>query len=251
MIIDFWKRLTSKPKIAILIVGEYRTFANCRKSMQFLDQTNIDADIYVSTWDITNTLNPEIRTLVPKNPVYIPVTKDQIECDIGISITCAIHTRQEISAIPPIIRGWLLGFDLLKKSSVSYDYVLVLRPDLFFENTKSSNSILKPRQFKKYKNSIGIRYSEATDMADDLFFSSYENVNKFFSKLMEYWELNGVTRKNSWHTMLYYFITEELRLTAITPPFTAEYVIARYPITPTTTFDQAWEQWWKWFRENE
>ena len=251
MLINFWKRLTTKPKIAILIVGEYRTFADCRKSMLFLDQSNINADVYVSTWDVTNTLNPEIRTLVPKTPVYIPITKEQIEKDIGIPVTCVIHTRQEISAIPPIIRGWLLGFDLLKKSSVLYDYVLVLRPDLFFENIKMSNSILQPKQFKKYKNSIGLRYSENKDLGDDLFFSTYENINKFFSKLLEYWELNGVTHKNHWHVMLYFFVTEELQLTAIAPPFTAEYVIARYPTTPTTTFDEAWEQWWRWWRENQ
>lgn len=219
--------------------------------MKFLDQSNIDADVYFSTWDITNTLNPEIRTLTPKAPIYIPVTKEQIEKDIGIPITCAIHTRQEISAIPPIIRGWLLGFDLLKNSSTSYEYVLVLRPDLFFDNKRDRNSILRPRQFKKYKNSIGLRYSATPDLSDDLFFSTYNNLDNFFSKLMTYWELNGATKNYHWHRMLYYYITEELQLTAIEPPLTAEYVIARYPITPTTTFNQAWDQWWEWFRENE
>jgi hypothetical protein len=187
------------------------------------------------------------------------VTKEQIEKDIGIPITCAIHNRQEINtsraeqeliAIPPIIQGWLLGFELLKKSSVPYEYVLILRPDLFFENTKKSNSFLRPKQFKKYKNSIGIRPSSTTDLSDDLFFSTYNNLDTFFSGLIEYWRLNSVTHQYHWHTMLYYYIVQNLNLIHINPPFTSDYVIARYPITPTTTFGDAWEQWWEWFNQN-
>jgi hypothetical protein len=126
-----------------------------------------------------------------------------------------------------------------------------MRPDLFFENTKNRNPLLIPKKFKKYKNSRGFRPSDNKDLSDDLFFSTYDNLDKFFYNLMDYWELNGVTHKNHWHVMLYFFVTDELQLTAIAPPLTAEYVIARYPTTPTTTFDEAWEQWWRWWRKNQ
>ena len=241
---------TVPPRVAILIVGEYRTFADCRKSMLFLDQSNINADVYFSTWDITNTLNPIPGTYAMPSPVYIPVTKTQIETDIGVSITCAIHSREEINEVPFILRGWLLGFKLIKNSSIKYDYVLVLRPDIFFENTEKFNSYLLPDQFEKYKNSIGIRHNN-NETSDDLFFSTYDNLDRFFSNFMKYWELNGITHKRHWHPMLYCYITEYLNLTTIKPPITGNYVIARFPTTSHTTYKDAEQQWWKWFKENQ
>lgn len=256
MINYFWKNITSKPKVAVLIVGEYRTFPNCRKTMLFLNQPELDIDVYVSTWDQTNTLNPEVSTLTPTAPIYQPVTKEQIEKDIGIPITCAIHKREEISAILPIIRGWLLGFDLLRKSSKQYDYVLLLRPDTFFENVNDKfNSYLTPNHFKKYKTRIGVRPTPDLDggtgaLPDNLFFSTYDNLDKFFTKLFDYWELNGTTHRRMWHEMLYTYVTEELKLSFMPPPITAQYVIARYPINENTTFNEAEQLWRKWFREN-
>jgi hypothetical protein len=243
-------------KLAILIVGEYRSFSKCRKTMLFLDQ-DLDKDIYLSTWNITNIINP-ISFNNPKfktyEPVYREVTKEEIMKDIGLPATIALHTPIR-NSIPSIINGWILGFDLIKKSNIYYDYVLMFRPDTFFNNNSQGqfwmNSKLEVDRFNDYRSSIGVRPPGRDNaLCDQLYFSSYENIEMILSdKFIPYFR-DHITQL-SWHQILYNYIVKHLKLTINSPPFTSvQYCIAREPMSDADTYNTVDDRWWQWFREN-
>ena len=246
-------------KIAILIVGEYRTFAKCRKTMFFLDQKDIDKDIYISTWNVTNTINPiSLNNTKFKNytPVYREVSKEEIINDIRVPATISINTPIK-NGIPPIINGWNLGINLIKKSNIHYDYVLMYRPDTYFNNNNNGqnwlNSKILVNNLGDYKFSIGVRMpmtSGVEHLCDQLYFSTYENMEKilgdrFYSYFIEY----GQTEL--WHILLYNYIVRHLKLKIKQPPLgSTQYVIAREPMSDEDTYDIVESRWWKWFHEN-
>jgi len=240
-------------KIAILIVGEYRTFAQCRRTMLFLDEPGID--IYVSTWDKTNTVNPVVMPRPQPEPNYIPVTIEQIRKDIGIdNVTCVTHKQPEFSIFPNIIESWTKGFDVLKQSGKSYDYVLMMRPDLFFQD----DSHFLTNTFKNYTNTVGVLSPPDNKLIldDTVYFSTFSNIEKIMSNIKSRYkvllELRGAFQ---WHHFLHEFITQDLGLSTLPLPIgndnkAAENVIGRFPIDENTTFKSAFDQFWVWFREN-
>ena len=243
-------------KLAILIVGEYRSFAHCRKTMLFLDQNNIDKDIYINTWNVTNTRNPKtwenggtIAELIP--PIYKNISIQEINKDIGIYTTQISIIDKINNGFPNLVNGWIYGFELIQKSKIHYDYVLVLRPDLFFENSEISNSYFKSyRPFENYTKGVGFRPPYKKNYLDDtIFFSTYENMEKILSyRLIDSIKLNYYETvkflNNEWHEFWYDYIVNENKLCLLPLPIDTKTVIARYPIIESSTFDDMWKQYW-------
>jgi len=251
----------NKPKLAVLIVGEYRTFKYCRKTMTFLDQKNLNIDVYFSTWDKTNIVNDKY------NPVYREVTVKQIEEDIGIP-NASIHIHQaNPNSFIPMIDGWILGFDLVRNSNIKYDYILVLRPDLFFKESidlffKELHwrywpfNIFKISTLSQYKDGVGVRTFAKTiigkSVDDAIFFSTYDNLNKLLSKnIVDYIKNNSngehITAPEM-HHMWYDYITNYSNLKIYELPIRRECLIARYPMAENLTFTDVeliWENAWK------
>lgn len=235
--------------------------------MLFLDQPSLDADIYFSTWNETNTVNPvggKNKSNKVDSPVYIPVTEEQIKQDVGLPITCAVHTKKKYSDFPIIVDGWFLGFDLIKQSGKTYDYVLLMRPDLFFDNSLTvrnrTKAYLLSETFHMYAASIGVRMppkppaGQANNpdyllIDDTILFSTYENMSKFLSYDFKIF-LKENEKKFNWHQLLYQYIVIKHKLRVTPLPFKTDNIIARFPVDENTTFQIAEKQWWAWFREN-
>jgi hypothetical protein len=237
-------------KIAVLIVGEYRTFPACRRTMTFLDQDNVD--VYVSTWDKTNTKNPQrIGSLGYREytPVYEPVTKEQIQEAIGISCSIEIQDsaviKHEKADWKKMIIGWLLGFNKIKQSSVKYDFVLLLRPDLFFD----VNALIDIAKFKNPSNSIGATVpNDVTCIDDTCLFGTFENMSKVIDPLLisaPYENLGTI------HHILSEYIRLEHGLDIVPLPITSGSVIGRYPTTMTESFQSVQKRFFIWFKDGK
>lgn len=234
-------------KIAILLVGEYRTFAHCRKTMKFLDQDNID--IYFSTWDKTNTINPQrIGSTHWRSwkPVTIPVSENEIESAIGKECKIAIHD----SKIPDnekidwkkMVRGWILGIDFVKRSNISYDYIFLLRPDLFFDG----DTELLIEQFENYKNAIGAQKDNESSVSDFCFFGTFENISKIMDPSLL---TNRYDDSLTIHQILSTYIKDENNLNIIPLPMSinSKFLISRFPASADDDFISVRERWNRWF----
>lgn len=183
-------------KIAVLISGEYRTFGLCRKTMKFLDDPRVD--IYFSTWDKTIYKVPKINLYKMED-----VTEQQIKNVLGKQAVIDIESHNlftEKRYNSKMIHRWKRGFDLIKNSSIEYDFVLVVRPDLYFTETAdhSFNSI------EKYKDNLASGWLDTAlpnFLNDVMFLSSYGRMKELFESLtIENW----VTSENAdWHTWWY------------------------------------------------
>lgn len=180
-------------RIAILISGEYRTFKHCRRTMNFLDDPR--ADIYVSTWDSSSYVSPKINLNV--NEVVI---KQHIQADLGKKATILIEPQslvEEVKYSTKMMHRWKAGIKLIQDSNKRYDYVIVMRPDLFFHGPINLNNLLK------YNLSLGVAWATEEYVAnkklqDVLFVSSYDNICKLVGALdIDEW-INGP--EGDWHT---------------------------------------------------
>lgn len=182
-------------KTAILISGELRTFQMCRKTMTFLDDPNVD--IFVSTWDqsiINNErLNLHINDSITKEHIQDILQKD---ATILVEPSSCFESRRYNDKM---IHRWLAGFEMIRSSLQKYDYVMVIRPDLFFhEEVFSIDSLILngDKQFAWYeKDSV---------LQDCLFFGTYETMDSLFSRLTVLDWLNS--EEGDWHTWWKHFV---------------------------------------------
>lgn len=186
-------------KLAVLISGEYRKFDVCRKTMNFLN--NADIDVYVSTWDKTIYSNKLINLYTEEL-----VTEERILKDLKRDATIKIDNHSSLDNMKynsKMINRWLTGFELIKNSGIHYDYIIVMRPDLFFENIHNFDLNF----LEKYKDPPGFIWANNLSikkLADVMFMSSYENIQKLFNQtLLSDW--NTSTEKD-WHVWWYNYV---------------------------------------------
>lgn len=124
--------MNTQKRIAVLISGEYRTFDLCRKTMNFLNAD--DVDVYVSTWDTSAIKNKRLHLNIVE-----AVTEERIKNALGNVQAKAILVEPLASFNDEgkkynskMIHRWVTGLELIKQSGIEYDYVLVVRPDLYF-----------------------------------------------------------------------------------------------------------------------
>ena len=181
--------------IAVLISGEYRTFSHCKRTIDFLYDPSVD--IYISTWDSSSYVSPRINLDITES-----VTQERIVNDLNKQATILIEPQsliKEVKYSTKMMHRWISGFNLIKESNKHYDYVIVMRPDLFFNYFYPVNL----NNIHNYKNSLGVAW--ATDeyinnkkLQDVLFLSSYTNMCKLLDTLdINEW-LNG--GEEDWHT---------------------------------------------------
>lgn len=193
-------------KIAVLISGEYRTFKHCRRTMNFLDDERVD--IYVSTWDSSSYVNLKINL----NETEL-VTKEQVELDLGKQATILIDPQDSVKQIKystKMMDRWQAGMKLIKDSNKEYDYVIVMRPDLFFNGPVSLDNL------SECNDSLGVAWSTESSLAtkslpDILFVSTYSNMQKLIDSLdIDDW-INGP--EGDWHTWWHNHCTRHFIIT--------------------------------------
>lgn len=184
------------PKIAVLISGEYRTFGMCRKTMPFLDDPRVD--IYFSTWNKTRYFVPKIAYIREEE-----VTLQRIQTALDRTAIIDIEPFDLIKETrynSKMIHRWKRGLDLINQSGNRYDYIMITRPDIFFNNQYPA--IL--HDVEKYKNSLGICWSQSLHlgrMTDVIMLSSTEIINKVFDPLkISVWE---TAKEADWHKWWY------------------------------------------------
>ena len=138
-------------KVAIVIVGEYRTFDY---TFPFWN-IDVDCDYYFSTWDTSadkrafiykdiNEINYTqnypygLKENSNKTPLYFKVTEEMIReklpnCKIKLHnslYSCKGNTDQTMHMKS--------GIDMVVDSNIKYDYILLIRPDLFLHLKKEN-----------------------------------------------------------------------------------------------------------------
>ena len=122
-------------KTAVLVFGEFREFETAHTSWKFLE--NIDYDIYVHTWDTSNDTNSElginVKESVDEHRIlkYFPNATVNIEQDKELGLASArmiYHIR--------------MLFNMMTLSGVKYDTVILLRPDIYFNDSTNIESLL-------------------------------------------------------------------------------------------------------------
>lgn len=151
-------------KIAIIISGEYRTFDECRHTMPFLD--DLDNDIYITTWSKSIEKSPLLKINRTTD-----ITVEKIEKDIGrnvidIEIEDDFNWINEVPHQRKMIYRWYRGLELVKKSNINYDFILICRPDIFFNN----------KRFREKLNIDAEKWSKEVFYCDSCL-DPHENVN--------------------------------------------------------------------------
>jgi len=222
-------------KIAILISGEYRTFAICRQTMTFLD--DLDNDVYFCTWNMYRTknlyLNIEYNEVITEERIRIDLNRNAekiIILDIDDFNSSASNPIIAKIGQRPMIKSWFTGLQLIKDSGKKYDYILVLRPDLFFNiSTEKLNQIahnLKANTFycghspNPYDNKINLNdwcFFTEPDILFNLIHENFGNdyVNKCFLE-------GGV----NFHTYFYDYVSNICNIDFL-PPVLENFIICR------------------------
>jgi hypothetical protein len=237
-------------KIAVLIVGEYRTFPYCRKTMKFLDQTppEFDIDVYFHTWEITKLHNPPIGRELNPNTVrtFRPVSEYEIKDLLNRPAVIKVSPlpSENSSGFFIMRKGWLMGFDLIEQSGIEYDYVYVMRPDLFFR--KEASYFTGITSASKYENAIGFlpQNEDGTIVADCDFFSTYKNIKKLMSEDVLLLDQSNEGIHRVWFE---YVKSKNLNVTYLPFPVEEPHCIARFPMTKESTWKEVQNNYWNLF----
>ena len=170
-------------KTAVLVYGEYREFDNVVDSWKILDRLN--CDFYFSTWNKSKQNNNKLGI-----KREFDVTPDMI-LKYYPDAVIDILNRESISELDDmwgngvkIYHHWKNCLKLLKDSKKKYDFILIIRPDLFL--TLNKNYTLFPIKLlsKIYKkNSLFLSGDIVTNtMVSDVFiFGSYDVLEKLLN----------------------------------------------------------------------
>lgn len=191
-----------KDKIAFLLYGEYRTFDVSNKFWDFKENSNID--FYFSTWNYSfqgndklninhkeNISSNSITKYFEKNIPFINIMDLQIEMN-NYSVKHEKYLTFCEKAVPIHLRYLqkMLG-------NKWYDYIILSRPDVIFNNLKSL------KKYNKEDNEILIPHgSISEEIVHDLFFCGNNKVmNDFINKSIDY---------NNWgHEFIHYLYTND------------------------------------------
>lgn len=214
-------------KIAVIISGEYRKFDITRAKMKFLDDPTID--VYVSTWDKTIYSSKKINL---RHEEY--VTQEKILNDLGRPATIIISKSE--SFVEPkynsrMINRWLAGFNAVKNSKVDYDYVVILRTDLFYAEPKVISEL------EKYKDALGLVWASSLHLSklpDVFFISSYSIIDKLFANLsVKIWAEDN---EADWHKWWFKYVTGILPV--VDAPEYSGFIFCRFWVQQNNTFEE-------------
>lgn len=197
-------------KIAIIISGEYRTFPLCRKTMQFID--DLANDIFVSVWDKSIQQNTQLGVNITEEITVEKIKKDinrdivsiEIENIDAVMNKIGTHNRQCWMCY-----RWVKGLELVKKTNIIYDYICILRPDLFFNTSVNRQPLIKAAlNWNKnifYCNSSPAAAPEEVNLNDFIFLASpdilfnliTEDIGNEYIKILGR-ELGGTNWHNWW-----------------------------------------------------
>lgn len=189
-------------KIAVLISGELRTFDKCRRSMGFLNDSQVT--VFVSTWRKSENTNSVLKI----NHTF-STSEEEIKSilgDVKIGGIRIEDTNQLTDARynSSMIHRWIEGLDMI---SDDFDLIIVLRPDLFFNSTANILTSLKPAvpAALKFVNSYDLRLGKLQDI---MFSGKPKTLKRIVnSKMLSEWNNSP---NHDWHTWFYSYVRPKL-----------------------------------------
>lgn len=115
-------------KVALVIAGMYREFDHCYPTWTFMPY--LDVDIYFSTWDRSVEKNEKLNIDIDE-----PVTIERIQQHVQPFNYCIeqYRDRQQDQNSKNMTNRWAQGIDLVLGSQISYDRIVIIRPDSFMD----------------------------------------------------------------------------------------------------------------------
>lgn len=167
----------NKKKLAVLVWGMFREFEHAHKTWSFL--SDFDYDIFFSTWDKTYEENTQLKInineIVEKERIlkYFPNAFVNIESENDVGL---ITNTKKMSY------HWRKLFVLSINTNFEYEYVLLIRPDLYIKENGLSNLL------KNFKENHILGLSDITHsgspmyhfVQDCLFFGKYNIMRDVF-----------------------------------------------------------------------
>lgn len=117
-------------KIAVLIAGEYREFNRAFKFWEF-NKLSDCVHYYFSTWDISTEYNEKLNINISEK-----ITTEKIN-DVLLCFDSKIDNKNDVDYLftnKLMLNRWHSVLDLMLKSNILYDVVILIRPDLVFKN---------------------------------------------------------------------------------------------------------------------
>tara|TARA_B100000900_G_scaffold214182_1_gene181399 strand:- start:767 stop:1510 length:744 start_codon:yes stop_codon:yes gene_type:complete len=174
-----------KDSIAILLYGEYRTFDVVNTFWDFKENQNID--FYFSTWNFSYQGNDELKIDYKEKITTNSFTKYfkenipflnimDLETEMGMyNCKHEKYIKYHEKAVPIHLRHFLEMMD-----TTSYDYIVLTRPDVFFDLNNLHKLSLE-------ENEIGVDSSLTNDIIHDLFVCGRGNIMyEFIRKAKNY-----------------------------------------------------------------
>ena len=201
-------------KLAILIGGELREFASCYPSWREL--TDIEHDIFISTWDHTEEQNTKMN---------INVSRRLTPADIHNVCPNAIINIETLSPSLNLSRSshkqiyhWRKLFNMLYESNYCYDTVVLTRPDIFLKLNNFQDYLQNISDDRIY--GIGSAQHEPPPVyayiADVLFFGKTARMVEAFRGLPYY----GTEVKDIHYHLAKHFIINDMYVQPIPTPVT-------------------------------
>jgi len=193
-------------KIALLISGEFRNFNITKKTIPILEDSRVS--VFVSTWSNVNTTlfkNVAISEEIIKSYFQKPPLKILID-DLE-----KLNNNQVFPI--PMINRWISGFKMIDDT---YDVVLIMRTDLFFnpEQPMTIDNISNCAGVIKFFN---LQQHNGETLPDEGFCAEYNTLKALLSSLDEDWMewCNNTVGWRRWHYWWLEYVTKRIGLDKI------------------------------------
>ena len=197
-----------KDRIAILLYGEYRTFDIVNTFWNFKENQNID--FYFSTWNFSYQGNDELKIDYKEKITTNSFTKYfkqnipflnimDLETEMG-NYNCKHekYIKYNEKAVPIH-----LGYFLEMMDTTSYDYIVLTRPDVFFDLNNLQKFSLKEIEYSIYDCTESYQptpenYLEIIIFLKELRQKLYQITESLFIKARELMPQSNLTGKYEW-----------------------------------------------------
>jgi len=196
-------------RIAVLISGEYRTFAETVQSMPFLSDPFVD--IYFSTWNVSTFRFDFLNILKSQTITHQDISKYLGGKGVRTDIADLPDLPELPSSIDRMINRWIAGLDMINKSGITYDYIYIIRPDTYFQTVFTD--IVKEIESKIIKDTFYVALSQHLHMkslGDTVMLSSPYIMNLLINSNLKFqWENTKNIRE--WHNWWYNYVYDRTR----------------------------------------
>jgi len=212
-------------KIAVLISGEYRTFDLAKKSMGFLYDDCID--VYFSTWDRTYHQSHRLK-IIHDEEVTLDRVKNSLD-DKQLTGYCyessTMFNKSLARYNSKMIHRWRRGLDLIKYSGFEYDAIMIIRPDIYFQEPSMKIELIIERVKNIESNVLYSGWPMGNNSQDDIvLLGSPAIMHSAIGGLdIDKW---GNADQGDWHTWFWQDLTDRnIMLAQIVP--TVRYCFCR------------------------